>query len=285
MLNLGILASGNLGFETLKKIHEEYTVSFIMTDSSSHKIIEFCKEKNISCFKGNPRNGSAIEFLETRSVEVIISINYLFLVEQDVINHASKLIFNIHGSLLPKYRGRTPHVWAIINGETEVGITAHKVELGCDTGDIIEQIKIPVTNNNTGAEILEIYETLYYPLINKVLKKIISNRLEFNKQDETEATYFGKRTPKDGLIKWTWDVERIRNWVRAQAAPYPGAFTYFNNNKLIIDKAFRVEYFNNEYKIGEIVSIDPLIVCCNGGFLELTLRENITIPLGSVLKS
>ena len=127
MITLGVLCSGGLGFDTLVKIHKEYQIKFILTDEKSIEIIQFSKEQEIPLFIGNPRNGTGYQFIKNISVDVITSINYLFLIANDIISHPEKLIFNIHGSLLPKYRGRTPHVWAIINGEKKTGITAHLI--------------------------------------------------------------------------------------------------------------------------------------------------------------
>ena len=141
-MKLGILSSGNLGKDTLEKIILNFTVVFVLTDSNSHGVLSLCKENKIPCFKGNPRNGIGYDFIKKIEVDIIVSINYLFLIEKDIIQHSKQLTFNIHGSLLPKYRGRSPHVWAIINNEKVTGITAHVIDEGCDTGDIISQIKI-----------------------------------------------------------------------------------------------------------------------------------------------
>ena len=174
MITLGVLCSGGIGFDTLVKIHKEYQIKFILTDNKSIEIIQFSKEQEIPLFIGNPRNGTGYQFIKNISVDVITSINYLFLIANDIISHPKKLIFNIHGSLLPKYRGRTPHVWAIINGEKKTGITAHLIDSGCDTGSIIEQIEIDIEHNDTGANtVRKIYESLYFPLSpRKVLSSI-----------------------------------------------------------------------------------------------------------------
>ena len=144
---------------------------------------------------------------------------------------------NIHGSLLPKYRGSTPHVWAIINGEKEAGITAHFIDESVDNGDIVHQIKVPIQDDDTGAMILKKYNQQYPLLIKKILIDIKCDSLKVRAQDATKATYFGKRTPEDGHINWNWSKERIRNWIRAQAHPYPGAFFFINNVKVIVNKA------------------------------------------------
>lgn len=289
MLTLGVLCSGGLGFDTLVKIHKESKIKFILTDKKSTNIIQFSKEKEIPLFAGNPRNGKGYEFIKNISVDVITSINYLFLIEEDIFKHSHKITFNIHGSLLPKFRGRTPHVWAIIKGEKKTGITAHLIDNGCDTGKIIAQIEIPIEANDTGGILLEKYAKAYVPLIKKVLEKVKTNQLIFTEQIEKNATYFGKRTPDDGEINWTWNNEQIRNWVRAQAAPYPGAFTFYEGQKIIIDKVSTIQYKSStNIQIGEIIQVNPEIIVKTGkGFIKLdNIRtENCTFKVGKKFKN
>lgn len=235
IMNLVLLVSGKLGFESLKSLHLKYKIIAVLTDKSSVDIIQFCASKEIKIYVGNPRNGKTIEFFKEFKTDVILSVNYLFLIEKDIYERALHAI-NIHGSLLPKYRGRTPHVWAIINNEKKTGITAHLINEGCDTGNIIEQIEIPIDYDDTGASLLKKYELAYPHLISNVLEKVNQGALKHQPQDSSKATYFGKRTPEDGLINWNWQKERILNWVRAQANPYPGAFSYYQSHKVIIHK-------------------------------------------------
>lgn len=276
MLTLGVLCSGGLGLDTLTKLALENDIKFVLTDNNSKAIIAFAQKNKIPVFAGNPREGKGYQFIKSLDVDVITSINYLFLIENDIVNHPSKLIFNIHGSLLPKYRGRTPHVWAIINGETKAGITAHIIDSGCDTGAIIHQKEIAINLEDTGADVLEKYMEVYFPLVKSVLEDIEQNNLNLKEQDETKATYFGKRTPDDGGIDWRWSSEKIRNWVRAQATPYPGAFTFFKGIKITIDKVSfsKIETLKSQ-KEGEIIMVNPnIIVKTRDGALKLdSVRE------------
>ena len=289
MITLGVLCSGGLGFDTLVKIHEEYQIKFILTDKKSTEIIEFSKEQEIPLFIGNPRNGKGYQFIKNIFVDVITSINYLFLIEKDIISHPKKLIFNIHGSLLPKYRGRTPHVWAIINGEKMAGITAHTIDEGCDTGKIISQIKVPIEYDDTGANMLKKYESLYFPLIQEILEKIEGDSLELIDQNDKEATFFEKRVPSDGIIDWNLPKEQIRDWIRAQAFPYPGAFTFLEGKKITIDKVSLVDIpVHKNYKNGEIISINPnIIVKTQNGTLKLSSfrEEKVTFNIGKRFKN
>ncbi|MGN0739652.1 MAG: methionyl-tRNA formyltransferase [Treponema sp.] len=242
-LSICLLASGNLGLTLLNHIalKSNCAMHSVFTDKKSDGIISFCKENNIACFSGNPRGGVTANFrasLITRP-DIILSVNYLFLIEKDLISYPIQYAVNVHGSLLPKYRGRTPHVWAIINGEKKTGITAHLITSECDKGAIIAQKEIPVSDSDTGGTILAKYKEFYPLLIDEVIKKILFGNLadSITEQDETMATYYPKRTPDDGKIDWNWQKERIYNWVRAMAPPeYPGAFFFDDGKKIIVQK-------------------------------------------------
>jgi methionyl-tRNA formyltransferase len=284
-MSLGLLCSGRLGYQTLLKLLEKYQINFVFTDSKSKNIIQFCEQNKLRVFVGNPRNGRAKEFIAKNECEILISINYLFLIEEDIINLSKGLTFNIHGSLLPKYRGRTPHVWAIINGEEFTGITAHIIDEGCDTGDILEQIKISIEPNDTGDNILTKYESNYLPLIEKVIDSFNQGKLKPKKQDPKKATYYGKRIPDDGLINWNWQKERIYNWIRAQAHPYPGAFTFLHGKKITIDE---ISYSDDGYEYkqpnGMVLNSHPLIIKTPNGAVEIkSFREKIELTKGQVL--
>lgn len=286
-MNLGVLTSGNLGESTLKQIYENYIISFVFTDKKSKNIINFCKKNKIKCFVGNPRGGRAFNYIKNIEVDLIVSVNYLFLIESDVINHSKKITFNIHGSLLPRYRGRAPHIWSIINNEKETGITAHLIDKGCDTGRIIKQIEIPIEEFDTGNDILIKFKNLYFDIIKSVIDNLLSNNITYEKQIEKLATYFGKRTPEDGLIDWNWQKERIKNWVRAQSYPYPGSFTYVKNEKVIIDEVEFSDFgYNYNDQNGKILSINPILVKTPNGVLIIkNIRNEIkNLKLNNIFK-
>jgi len=279
MMKVGILASGNLGLHTIKMCIDIVKPLFIATDKGSDGIIFFAKEQHIPIFIGNPRNGKLRLFIKEHKFDIIFSINYLFLIKKDIIQLA-KYPINFHGSLLPKYRGRTPHVWSIINNETNTGITAHIIDENCDTGDVVLQKEIPIKANDTGAIILEQYNDLYPSMVKEVLNLVVNDKLQLTPQNNNVASYFGKRTPEDGLIKWFWQKERIRNWVRAQAFPYPGAFAMIEGEKIVIDKIDFLEHtFDYEMPDGLILQDSPkILVKTSNGVIELkSIRTNINL--------
>lgn len=285
-MKIAFLASGNLGLTTIEAIADHLMPSLIATDSKSDGIINFAVRNNISLFKGNPREGRLSQYVASSRFDLIISVNYLFILEPDVI-YLSEYVINLHGSLLPKYRGRTPHVWAIINNEKETGVTAHFIDEKCDSGDIILQKIIEIDIHDTGASILKKYEVVYPKMIFEIINRINAGSLQRIKQDETKATFFGKRTPADGLINWNWHKERIYNWVRAQSFPYPGAYTYYNHKKVIIDEiAYNDLGYSQNLPNGLILNEHPYIVVKTpNGAIELRVIRNnkINFIAGEVL--
>jgi len=288
MLKIGYLASGALGLSTLCATENYFVPNFIATDFNSEGIEKYAIEKGIPLFKGNPRNGKLSGFLKSETFDLLLSVNYLFILEKDIIGLAKHAV-NIHGSLLPKYRGRTPHVWAVINNESKTGVTAHLIDNNCDSGDILLQKEIEIELNDTGASILKKFEINYPEIVVEILRRAKGSELSGTRQNELLATYFGKRTPEDGLIDWNWQKERIRNWVRAQAVPYPGSFTFYESKKLIIDAISFSDFgFNQNQPNGLILQILPkiLVKTPNGVIqLELFRFNQHELEVGKILKS
>lgn len=277
-MNLALFVSGGLGFKVLDHLKEsKYTIRCVFTDSNSERIVEKANDIRLPIFIGNPRNDRALRFIDAYEIDIILSVNYLFLIERLLFSKA-KLAVNIHGSLLPKYRGRTPHVWAIINNESKTGVTAHLIDDGCDTGDIIKQKEVIIDDSDTGADVLEKFNKLYVPLVDEILSDFERGKIKPLPQNNKNATFFGKRTPHDGRINWGWQKERIRNWVRAQAYPYPGAFTFYEglDEKVIIDEVvFSDRGFNEADRNGLIVSLNPICVKTPNGVLEIRNIRNL----------
>lgn len=279
-MQLGLMVSGSLGFEVLRFCNSRNQIEIVFTDSKSIEIIEFANSKSIPLFKGNPRSCKASLFISNHSVDILLSINYLFLIEQDLIGWPKIAAINFHGSLLPKYRGRTPHVWAIINNEKCTGVTAHFITTGCDEGDIILQKKIEIEENDTGADILDKYLKFYPEMVNDVINLFSKKNVVGKKQNHENATFFGKRTPEDGEIDWNWQKERIRNWVRAQAFPYPGAFSVLNGTKIIFDEVVFDDFgYNQNQTNGSVLSINPLRVKTPNGVLKIIKHRGNLKPI------
>lgn len=180
------------------------------------------------------RRDELVQFLRKRTGEsaVLLSVNYRFIIGEKILGLCDWAL-NVHGSLLPRYRGRTPHVWAIINGETETGVTVHVMDHGIDTGPIVTQRKLSIQSDDTGASLLERLKRLYPPIVLEAINMLGPN-LRLLEQDESNATFFGKRTPEMGLIDFRLPLQKLRNFIRAIAPPYPGAFCFLPDGQKII---------------------------------------------------
>lgn len=274
-MRLGLLVSGALGYTVLKILDKLYDIIYVMTNKKSIQIVRYCLQNNIPYFVGNPRNNYSTYFIQDKAIDVLISVNYLFLIDENLINHPKILAFNIHGSMLPKYRGRTPHVWAIINGENETGITAHLIDKECDTGDIIYQEIIQISNNDTGADLLNKFVQKYPNIILKILNDINNNNIFKVKQNHKISSYYPKRTPDDGKIDLSLGSKQIYNWVRAQSFPYPGAYLFYKSKKIIIDQIIlKDSVFDKKINNGTIINLHPLKVKVSDGIIEISKIRN-----------
>lgn len=276
-MKTGLFVSGGLGLTVMKELMGSFVPAFVATDKGSVGIQDYTKQHHIPLFIGNPRNGKLISFLADDHYELALSVNYLFILDSTILQRF-KTAINFHGSLLPKYRGRTPHVWAIINNEKETGVTAHLIREGCDTGPVVKQIRIPILPDQTGADILKQFEAVYPKMVFGVFQQAVHGTLVPAEQDESRATYFGKRTPEDGKINWDWNRERIRNWVRAQANPYPGAFAFYEQHKCTIDKVVYSDHgFKDTVPNGTIVGFtpaqQPIVKVCDGCLVLDQIRD------------
>ncbi len=227
---------GQLGINCLEKLIENnYEVKYILThkDLTNNGLDTLAKERNIPFSYDDLRNNQHSKIHSyIEDTEILVSVNYRFILEASFFS-LFKYAVNIHGSLLPRYRGRTPHIWAVINGEKYTGITCHLIDEGIDTGGIIKQEKIEIESNDTGYTLLKKYEKAYAPLLLKSLDFIKQGGIP-TPQNNNDASFFGKREPIMGYIDFNSSGESIVDFVRALANPYPGAYCYLANGKKII---------------------------------------------------
>jgi methionyl-tRNA formyltransferase len=144
---------------------------------------------------------------------------------------------NAHGSLLPKYRGRCPVNWVLINGETETGVTLHYMVEKPDAGDIVGQKRVEISFEDTALTLMGKLEKAAVLLLEETWPLIKKGRNRRTRMDLSKGSYFGGRKPEDGLIDWRRTNTEIYNLVRAVTHPYPGAFTYHNGRKMLIWRA------------------------------------------------
>lgn len=178
---------------------------------------------------------------------------------------------NVHGSLLPKYRGAAPIQWAVIHGEQETGITTMLTDVGLDTGDMLEKVALPIGENETAGELFNRMAEEGAELLKRTLQKLIDGQLQREKQDESQATHCKQLKKEDGKIDWHRSAYAIFNQVRGMN-PWPSACSEIDGQMMKIWTCEMVERVDHDYKIGEIVQADVkngLIVKTGDGFLSL----------------
>jgi len=166
--------------------------------------------------------------------DLILVIGWYYMIPTSIIQLPPKGTIGIHASLLPKYRGNAPLVWAIINGEKETGISLFYFDEGVDTGDIIAQKKFEIADTDTIKEVLEKTKTCSKEILLQTMPLLKEGKAQRKVQDHSQATIFPKRTPADGAIDWSLPAKQIRDFIRAQTKPYPGAFAMINGKKITI---------------------------------------------------
>ena len=209
-----------------------------------------------------------LERLRQWRPDVLFSFYYRRLLGEDLLAVAPKGGYNLHGSLLPRYRGRAPVNWALVNGETETGVTLHAMVKRADAGDIAGQIPVPVADDDTAFTLHAKLNEAAHRLLAEQLPRIKDGSVILRPQNEAEASTFGRRTPADGEIDWRKPARDIRNLVRAVTEPYPGAFTHFGQQKMIVWSAKALDEAHGK-RPGTVLSADPPVVACGDGALEI----------------
>jgi methionyl-tRNA formyltransferase len=174
-----------------------------------------------------PDNPNTPEFaarLAALEPDFLFSFYYRALLGAALLECARRGALNMHGSLLPRYRGRAPVNWAIVNGERETGATLHHMVARADAGDIVDQQAVPILEDDEASEVYTKVTVAAEIVLERSLPGLIAGRAPRRAQPIVPGQYFGRRRPEDGRIDWHWPARRIHDLVRAVAPPFPGAF-------------------------------------------------------------
>lgn len=196
--------------------------------------------------------------------DILFSFYYRDILRKELLAAAPLGGFNLHGSLLPKYRGRCPVNWALIHGETETGVTLHHMTPRPDDGDIVGQKPVAIDAGDTALTLHRKLAAASAELLAGVLPMIKAGKAPRTPQDPSQASYYGGRRPEDGEIDWNRSAGEVRNLVRAVTRPYPGAFSHFGQRKFLFWQV-REEKRDRDAAAGTVLALDPLTVACGRG--------------------
>jgi methionyl-tRNA formyltransferase len=222
-----------------------------------------------------PEKAGAPEWLERIAAmrpDLILSVYYRNMIGGKILGLAPLGAFNMHGSLLPRYRGRAPINWAVLHGEPRIGMTLHRMVREPDAGNIVDQEGVDIGPRDTAEQAFRKALPCARRVLARQIDALLAGTAPEAPQDASKATYFGGRTPEDGRIDWRQSSLEIFNLVRAVTDPYPGAFTDIGPVRMMVwwaeggSPAAR----GRGGSPGEILSVSPLVVATGDGALELT---------------
>jgi methionyl-tRNA formyltransferase len=216
-----------------------------------------------------------VERIAQMRPELILSAYYRNMISTKVLGLAPLGAFNMHGSLLPRYRGRAPINWAVLNGEPRIGMTLHRMVREPDAGNIVDQEGVDIGPRDTAEQAFRKVLPCARRVLGRQIDALLSGSASEKPQDSSQATYFGARKPEDGRIDWTRSSREIFNLIRAVTDPYPGAFTDVGLARLMVwwAEPDSPTVRGRRGSPGEVISVSPLIVAAGEGALELTRTE------------
>jgi methionyl-tRNA formyltransferase len=273
-----VCAYHNVGYRCLEElIRQDADVALVFThDDSPNEEIWFESVRELAERQGIPVMTSDINLRENVALlrelapDLLLSFYYRTMIREEVLEIPKLGALNLHGSYLPKYRGRVPVNWAVINGESDTGATLHYMVQKPDAGDIVDQEKVAISFTDTAFDVFNKVTEAAVTVLSRSLAPLLEERAPRIPMDLSRGSYFGGRRPADGRIDWHRSALEIYNLIRGVTHPYPGAFTFLNGKKIVIWSAVPVE---GEGEPGKIVSLAPLLVGTGSGLLEIRILQ------------
>lgn len=216
-----------------------------------------------------------IERIAQLAPDLMLSVYYRNMISERILEIAPLGAFNLHGSLLPKYRGRAPINWAVLHGESRIGMTLHRMVKRADAGAIVDQEGVDLTPRDTAEQAFRKVLPCARRVLARQIDALLAGTASESPQDEAQATSFGGRKPEDGRVDWRQTSRQIFNLVRAVTDPYPGAFVYVGGARLMLWWAEPDSPATRGLRgrPGEVLAISPLVVATGDGALEFTRTE------------
>ena len=213
--------------------------------------------------------------------DLVFIVGWSQLVLDEFIGLPRHGVFGVHPTLLPKHRGRAAIPWAILSGLARTGVTLFEIKDGtADSGPIVGQVEVPLAADETATTLYDRITEAHIELVRRFLPQLLDGTAPRIPQDRRRASAWPKRTPADGIIDWETRAPYLHDWVRAQTRPYPGAFTYLGEDKLVVWRARPVE-LEEPAAAGTVVGQEgeAAVVACGEGGLVLEEVEGVDGPL------
>ena len=196
-------------------------------------VADLARERGIeTVMPDDPNTPEFVGRVRALRPDFLFSFYYRLMLKPELLAIAKRGAYNMHGSLLPKYRGRAPVNWAVLHGETQTGATLHEMVEKPDAGRIVDQEAVAILPDDLAVDVFGKVTGAAEQVLRRSLPKLIDGSAVLRPQDLSRGSYFGGRRPEDGRIDWSAPAKRIHDLVRAVAPPYPGAFTEIEGTRL-----------------------------------------------------
>ncbi|HYR46598.1 MAG TPA: formyltransferase, partial [Thermoanaerobaculia bacterium] len=245
MTRIAVFAYSDTGHACLRFLLERgEDIALVVTHADDPKetswfpsVAALARSKGIEpVITGDPDDPALLSRVEKARPDLLFSFYYRGILPAKILRLPSRGAFNLHGSLLPAYRGRAPINWAVARGETATGATLHAMTEKPDAGDIVDQEKVPIGPDDAAIDVQRRVTDAAVRLLARQIENLKNGTAPRRPQNEAAATTFGRRRPEDGRIAWTLTAEEVHNLVRAVTHPYPGAFTDIFGGKTYVWK-------------------------------------------------
>ena len=241
-----VFAYHNIGVRCIKVLlARSVEISLVVTHRDDpaesiwfDSVADLCREQGIPCvMPDDPNSPQLLDQVQAARPDFIFSFYYRHMLPPTLLRAAPRGAFNMHGSLLPKYRGRAPVNWAVLHGETETGTTLHAMAEKPDAGAIVAQTSVPILPDDTAYDVFGKLTVAAEQTLWRVLPALLIGQAPALPNDLSRGGYFGARKPEDGRIDWSQPAQTVYNLHRAVAPPYPGAFTELTGRIYVLGKA------------------------------------------------
>ncbi len=277
-----VFAYHNVGDRCLRVLHARgVDVALVVTHRDRpdeniwfRRVADTAAELNLSFIYGeDPTDPALAEAVRAAKPDVIFSFYYRSMIPADLLAVAPQGAFNMHGSLLPKYRGRVPVNWAVLHGEDETGATLHAMEAKPDAGYIVDQTSVPILPDDTAGEVFEKVTVAAEQTLWRVLPAMMAGQTPKRPNRLADGSYFSGRKPEDGRIDFRQPAAAVYNLIRAVAPPYPGAFTDLGGRRFIVAQARRIDTPATPAGLQpglHVVDGRIVAICGDGGAIRVT---------------
>ena len=284
-----VFAYHNIGCEGIRALLRngfEIAAIFTHADDPSEatwfdSVAELAVEQDIPVYAPEDVNHPIwVNRIRDLAPDIIFSFYFRQLLSREILDIPVRGALNLHGSLLPAYRGRCPVNWVLVNGEKETGLTLHYMTTEPDTGDIVAREKVAITPKDTALALHTKLLPVTAGLLDRTLPLIKAGSAPRIPQDSLQASYFGGRRPEDGEINWSLSAESVCNLVRAVTRPYPGAFSHTGNRKVLFWRVSTVPGTPRKGAPGTVISTAPLVIACGRDAVQIECGQSVTgIPV------